>query len=622
MSGTGYEMIAFDEEYEALADQFQAFGAHLSETLEQYDQAIVRITNQAIPSGAVHDALLLYREYTTQMKICAENIGEKFARLTRQMLSAIDDIDDYLYSPGQGFPRDYSQEMYDHLLKNLDHPICSITDGLGDWLYGGFLKLVDLFHKDDLKKELDRSYRLVLDYNNETKAGLTRMFSSEENVNYHYGHSIAGATPGDGDYYTSTFDAVSLTMYGLRDMLDEMADIINPANGRFTVESIQRRMEPLFTKMQEYFEAAMGIPEPGTPPTIEQITEFAQEFYASRFFTDFNAPMTEFVGELGGTDAALMTIFNMFDIAETKLIYGDYELYTIKKQLLSVLKELGEIRELYADGPGEEAIEDCKTLLKYYKKYGKKFYDFLNTHRQANGKLILDGRTIEARHYREFLESLGNAGTILSEGEKGIEYLALIMADYEKSLEILDSYQTNFSGDEKTAQAAQELSELFQKKFSAYLQESANLFKSVGYDLAVSSLAKASPVMATVTAIGAGIDLVGSVTGVGTRSKRTLDALTCISLSTTSESAYRSALEKFQKADPSADNYEQLAEDVRNCFDLHKKNLVEAYSAMADASTGTKHSYYKYCEQLARSASMQTGAPDVMSYEEYLKRYN
>jgi hypothetical protein len=618
-----YQMILSDEEYEALAEQYQAFGAQLSAALEQYDGALDSILTAAIPSGAVHDALALYREYALGMRIAAENVGEKFARIVKSMIEKVDDIDEYLYNPGQGFARDFSQEQYDRLLGCLDHPLSNVTDHAGDWLYGKFLGLADLFHWDNVKRYLAESYRFLLDYNNETKAGLTRLFDNANQVDYDFGNSIPGATPTDGDYYTCHFDNISLTMILLRDMMNEMADIIDPSNGRFTVESIKSRMEPLYTDMKKYFQNAMSIPEFSEQPTLEEISEFAGHPWSKTYFSGFNAARGDFVSELGGTDAVLMTIFGMFDITKSKIIYGDYEVYTTKKQLLAVLKELGETRELYAGTASEDAIEDCKTLLKYYKEYGGDFYDFLNTHRQKNGKLILDGRTIEAKHYKSFLESLDNAGFILKEGEKGIEYLATMMADYENALEILDSFEANYSGDEKTMQAVTEIRALFEKEFSAYLEETSALIKDVGYDVAMKTLGKATPVMAVVSAIEEGIEITGDVTGLGVRAKRTMDALTLDSLSSASGEAYSKALSAFQNADPSDENYEQLAQDVKNCFELHKKNLEETFSAMADATTGDRHSYYKYCESLARNADMNSsGEINVLSFEEFLKQYD
>lgn len=86
-----------------------------------------------------------------------------------------------------------------------------------------------------------------------------------------------------------------------------------------------------------------------------------------------------------------------------------------------------------------------------------------------------------------------------------------------------------------------------------------------------------------------------------------------------SETAFKNAFEKVQNADPNSEGYASLVEDLNNCFDLNKKNMIEMFKAMAKASTGTKKSYYNYCAKRAETLSMRdTTCPDILSYEEFV----
>lgn len=613
------ELIIKDSEFTDAGKKFKAYCGVLEDVILQYKIALNIIITNAIPSGATHDAIVRYIEYIAKLENIAKGIGEKCNSLVTGFIAEIERADDYLYDAGiSNSIRDFSSEEYERLVECLDDPWCCTTDSIGDWFYDKINKVIDFFNWDSAKSYLQKCHRLLLDYNDETKQGLRILFDRVYEVDRKYGSSIAGATPYDGDYYTSHFDCVVLTMCQIRDMLDIMADIINPQNGMFTVGNIDDKLGKAYKELLTYYEQTIDIKEMGQKPTIPEISDFASQPWAGSYFNCFFWPVSDFVADVGGFEAFKMVAFNMFDITKDKLLVGNYEEFIAKKQLLAVLGDMIESYK-FSESDEKEAIDDCKTFLKCVEKYGDKWYEYMNTTRGANGKLLLDGRTKEAKEFNEFLEGLGGAQKILKYGSQGIEYISQLFADYKEGLQILDSFEKNYSGDKTILNAVSQIRELYNKEFSAWALRAIQEVEEIGINVGLKKLGKAVPVVAVVSAIGDSIEFVGDLIGVGSEAQSMYDALAYYQLYDSSQDAYRNAFDVFKTADPNSEEYEVLAHDLENCFNLHKKNIIELFKAMSKASNSTKQSYYNYCAKQAEMLTMYDGAqPDILTYEEFL----
>ena len=235
---------------------------------------------------------------------------------------------------------------------------------------------------------------------------------------------------------------------------------------------------------------------------------------------------------------------------------------------------------------------------------------------------MLDGRTKIGKQYNQTMDSLDKAGKYLKYGSEALDYISRVSADYSKGLAYLESLKSNYEGNPKLQQALEEIEELYNKEFEAWAVDFVKNAEELGIDYVKGAVAKANPVGAVLSGIEMGLDLGGEITGLGTQAKETYNALTCYNLNTDLDVAYKNAIEKFSNADPSAENYEALAEDVRNCFELRKKNTIDMFKHMAEASSGDKKSYYKYCQMEAEKVTMRDQTtPKLISYDEYLKVY-
>lgn len=639
------DLIIKDAEFESASRKFSAFHDNLLDAIRQYKAILTNISTGAVSSGATHDALVLFINYVDSLEAITADLSDRYAMVVRNFISDIEAADDYLYDAGiSNVARDFSQSCYEHLVSCLDDPWCSETDSFGDLLYGGFLDILDMLDIDSVKAWLHSCHCLLLDYNDETKQGLAMLFFDVHKINTDYG--MSEPSMGGGDYHTAYFDSISLTMYSIRDMLDEMAEILDPGSGAFTVGQIQDRLGNAYQELLKYYNQTVEISERYLAPTIGEISDFASQPWASSFFSGFNSSISDFVCNIGGLAVVQMILFEMFGITKDKLLYGGdgaltsdeiialltgnrghiigkqftgdgYDVHLTKNQLFSVLQDMiGNYR--YSGSDEEQLVKNCQTFLDLMEKYGEDWYDKLNNTYGENGKL-LDGRTKEAKMFKDFIDSVGDAQDILKYGSSAAEYLARLFADYSAGKEILDSFERNYAGDEIVLKATDQLQELYNKEFGAWAGEAFDVISKHGLDVALKELGNVCPVVAVVNKIGEGIDLVGEATGWGSEAHNMYDALTFHRLYSSSYSAYGNALDHFKAQTPGTEEYDLAARDLENCFNLHKSNIEKMYTAMAGATHhAEQQSYYEYCAKQASTISMKSGpAPDLLTFDQF-----
>lgn len=253
----------------------------------------------------------------------------------------------------------------------------------------------------------------------------------------------------------------------------------------------------------------------------------------------------------------------------------------------------------------------------------------MNKYRLTDGSLLLDGRTVEAHKFKEFLDGLGGAKNILKIGDESIDYISRLFADYSKGIEIMDSLDRSCT-DSEMKECVAEIRALYNKEFGAWTYEFLDKATRIGYDGAIETLATLSPVVAVVEGIDKSIDIFGEVTGDGAKAKCTYDAFRYYNIESDTQAAYRNALNAFNNASPDSENYSSLAEDLRNCFNLEKETLIKMYESMAGASSGDKKSYYLYCMRNTENLTMKWNGdqnnllsrPDLLSFDEYMNAYS
>lgn len=632
MSNNVGELKIKDSEFDKTGKNIKSFCNLLDSAIDKYYVCLNNVMTKGIMSGDVHRALETYIVYVNRLKGVPKNLGDNFKRITNNYLSEIDNADRYLYEKGGSVVRDFSSDEYKKLKSLLDDPWFGWTDGIDDWLTGKFMKWFGANDVTDSKNDIDACHKNLLDYNDATEKTIRDIFNEVKNIDSKYGQSIAGAVGGASvarDFYTSNFSNACLCLYYIQDAINEMANIILPQNGRFTAEQIKNSLNSIFLGIDYYLsETNVVISEDNNNPTIEEIEDFVSEIWASIFFSGFLSSINTFLADIGGKEAFLMTIFNAFDITEGQILSnGEYEKYIIKDELKNILDDMAK-SYVYSESDEKKIVDSCKDFLDYVKKYGDNWYEWMNTHRDKSGKLLLDGRTKEAKAFKKMLDSLGGAKNIMKYGDDAIDVLASIFVDYSQNLEILESFIRNSSGNDNMSTCAAEIEKLYNKKLDEIFNETLDKIKEIGFDKAMSWLGKQIPPVKVVQTIDGVIGSVGEITGIGAEAKNRYNALIYMDMYYSSERSYNSALLKVQDAIKNGTNfgeeYDRLVEDLKNCFNLTKSTAVKMFNSMALSYTDTKKSYYEYCARQAESMTMiidkkyTSEKPNILTYEEYM----
>lgn len=610
----GYYLSVNDKEIKSRAGVVKTFFSEVDGVVVKYKDHIRTLLDTAIMSGELHDALEVYLEYVTELETMIAEMGEKYVFLTDSFIDKIDDIDDYLYDMKTSEKtRNFSQQQYEELLQCLDDPWCEITDNLGDLIYSAQVKVANFFDWKKQKKKLNDSHQILLDYNDETAAGLKSKFDLVHDVDKEYGK----------DSEDNHFGYYGLIMDRISKLLSIMGQLMENSKNGLTSSYIEKSLSGPFKKLKTAFDTSVDVWKNDADITVEQITSFADWLFATTVFIDFTFVATAYVQDVGVLDAAGMVVFNAFDIVDDVIVQKatngscrSYQDYLIKKQLLSNLDDM--VEEGYAGragSAGKELTDKWKTVIEYIKDYGDEWYDKLYG---KDSTLGLDKNSQEAKEFKTFLEGLGGAKKILSYGKDAIDYVTRLFTDYESGLEIIDSLERNIGNDETVKTAIADIRALYKKEFDAWAQETIEGITEIVYKEGKSALLKANPVGTVIKSIDKGIDLAGKLTGAGTKLQARYEALQLFNLQVASGEAYSAAVEKLRVADPELSTYEQLANDVKNCFQLHKKNMENMFAKMSESESGEMKSYYKYCEQQVSTLSMLSlEQPELMTFEEF-----
>ena len=624
-----YNLIVYDSECENAAESFKIFMSLAESTIESYRAIIGKAASDSIPSGEVHDALVVYSGYLEELSAIVEGVGSKFNRIVEIFLSDIKKTGHDLYD-SSAEERDFSQKEYDQLQKSLRDPWCSITDDFSDFFFGVLYKAARFVETiigfSFFKKCLDNNHVRMLDYNNVTKKALRQLFDDVHEIDRSKKPELA---------------VIKEAVDNLGEVLGEMAEIIDPGNGgSFTVVSVQTHVGGKMEKLRESFDHVVEITDREADLSIGEISDFASQPWALTYFDGhLFLARNMILDDIGGVfSAAGITIFQGFDIFETEARnhishnnklswlyerifgvsseYGSYEERKIKSQIMEAIEDSA-VDSVYGK-EYEQCLKDFKDIAKFAKKYGKNAQEFLTMEVDGERFLNIDPESEYAKKLKAFL-GMGNTTDILKYGDKGAEILAHMFNDYDEALKVLDSFEKNGTGSDVMAKCLGEIRLQFNKQYGMIFKEIFETVEDFGMDKAIDALSKANPVLGTVNIIKKGIGTVGELTGLSSHTKAAYDALVGTQVYSETSFAYRKALERVRITDPADDHYAEYAKDLENCFNLNRNALEGLFKSMAKATNGNKSSYYKYCAKEVSMLSMHDGAaPDILSYDDFV----
>ncbi len=235
-----------------------------------------------------------------------------------------------------------------------------------------------------------------------------------------------------------------------------------------------------------------------------------------------------------------------------------------------------------------------------------------------NGKLILDGRTKEAKRLKAFTEKLKTAKKIAKYTAKTADYLMTLFADYSDQQDILESMALSAEGNPEAMKQVERLRRVYENEWTVVLNKAIDDAGEGIYDVAFGGLEKLFPALGVATET---IDVIGNATGLGPQYRAAFDAMQMKTVTSQSQALYKAAVDKLKKAKPTDANYQALVDSVNSTFELHKKNMETMYTKMAESMTGTEKSYYEYCAEQVRNMDLKNpNPPTILSYTEYTKQ--
>ena len=571
----------------------------INETLNSYYNYLNKTKEQAIISGEVSDALSTYMNYVLKTKGVALNLSSQYSKMVNSFLNEIDTEDDFLY--GKKEEKDFSDYAYEKFQEVTIH-----RKETGNWFKDHWNDAGRWFVQDVLGISFIDDYDANMYLTEKSMKELAKTESRRIDDIF----KMVRQT--DRSYYYNCVKYIDVLM-GFRGILANMIEILESKKS-FSVENIETKLGPLYNSLLESIEKSVSIYD----TSDDAIRSFVQQRWAASYFSSFHTAINQYLSDIGGIEIVNATIYNSFGIVLDDIKYGDYEQFLIKNQLLDTLQEMNDSYD-YSISREKEVVDSLKDFVKMVKDKGMTVTEWLNQHRDSSGKLLLDKRTKKYKRIAEFLDSFKNAGEILKYGDKGIDFISRLLTDYDKALEIIESFAKNANMDEKVKAAIEEIERLYKKDLSAWLNDIGEKVADELVEVGVSALAKAIPVVNVIDTIRGGIDSFGEITGSGDRAKSMLNALSYQNIYYSSQNAYEEALRKLKEANVDDNNYDQLLQDFKNCFSFCKKNLVKMLTEMANSVQGSKKAYYQYCASVASQAKLiDADKLTVPSYEDYM----
>lgn len=96
-SDIGYDLVVYDNDNKAIANEYSKFGERLEKYIDSYSEILKRVANDGVKSGKVHDNLLKFIEAVDSLKNEGKELSELAKKSAEDFLKDMDTADNYLY---------------------------------------------------------------------------------------------------------------------------------------------------------------------------------------------------------------------------------------------------------------------------------------------------------------------------------------------------------------------------------------------------------------------------------------------------------------------------------------------------------------------------------------------
>lgn len=583
-------------------------------SINQYIDYLNFICREAISSGKLHDELVDFKDKFERISDVPYTLSSYLKKIINEYLTDLDNAQkvngvSILYDWNYGGLRDYSPDYFRKLRK-----MAESVNYDSNWFFTAidfvedtFLGIAKFFGCYDNSKEdsITQTHWGLLQYNDVTKNQIDIIESKvrEADIKCHN------------------------NLMKLKDLIDRLDEYImlfykTISNYQDSPKSIDLSE---FDFDSKYLEMVNCYKDIGTidKVTDEEIEEFISDLDNQRIIIQNTEVITDYLSEIldnmDFNDADFWLLFGTQFInigEETIAAREEYKKILMKNELIKLMDDLA--GSYSYDGSNEQKIVDeAKTFFSELKKSGKSLYDFLNTHRNENGKLILDGRTKIAKRWKSFLGCLGNIGDILKYGNQGIELISKLFIEYDKNIEFLDSFERNTELSDEMKECFKEIRDMYEHKLAEYLDGVITIAINGGMDVIY-----AIPVFNGVGIIKGAIGVIGEITGESEKAAARTELLSYgYEIVSSSRSAFLNSINKLKETDKNSEEYSQALNDFKNCFQIYKKSLERLFEKMAVSTEGVQRDYFYYCASKYATMTIENfNSLDVMSYDEYVKQ--
>ncbi len=618
----GYNLVVSDAQINAVNQKISDYFTNLGTVTLAYDLVINRILKEGIISGQVHTRLERFKGYMPRLRTILKEAEEHFHQILPDFLSEIEKADSYLYDAEiLEKPRNFSQDLYEMLQAYIQWSDGEVGSAFETFIISLFAEAFDFLAGPDgvglIKKKMQEDLGALMRYNRETRLGLKNLFDQVHTLDREYAGKL---------------DLLVEVLKGIASLIQDMAAAADPANqGAFslwTMTKLDAAMQALEKKCREIKEIDVNK---NAPPTTEEIRQYVNRSQSTvPGFDSIGNRDDVFLDKYSAAGAetwAGVVFFEFMDINtdvltnQLKGIFGEEMTYAEYLELRNMAETLDNISEssgteVAYSREAEEFFTWLKEFVGVEGKTVEDVYKALNKLRGADGKKILDGRTREAKKLKVFIDRMDKVGKYLEAGVKGVEALEILFSDFSRQQDIIDSLKES-AGDSESVQATvRRLQKLYENRWTVLMDKIGTDAGDLIFDeLFLKGASKLVPGLDA--AVGA-IDLTGKITGLCDKYKAVFNAYQMMEAVGTSRAAYSNAVQAFRNAGPDDPNYEKLAENVSNTFELYKNSLEKKYLNMAAAMSGDEKAYYQYCAQQVHMMSMKKPAPVIMTYQEYI----
>lgn len=575
-----YNAVIKDSEFIDTKKYVDNFLKCFSSAMEQYCVILEKVCDEDVPSGETHDSLCVMYEYAQKVNNIIKENSKKFGKITDKYLNTVSSIGGNIYKKNIGnVTRKFDDKEYEALLKCLPNDWSDWTDRLGDWALGKIFKLFEDQVYDNKK--------FMMDYNNQTRETIKETFDEIKETDNLYGS-------GECSY----FYQVSNTLKQINNLVCKLAEFMDSSAALPNSNVIELELNNLYSELMESFENYSILPPIWQDADKIDIREFTSNISNRNFFGDFEKIAMEFTINTNGLwDTIGMVVFNTFDVAEdvvTDFDLNSYEEIASKRQIMDSLDNIMKNKYRYEDSEIQKRIKEIKELLKWGKHTNDPGIDIF----------------------------IKNIDKYLALGDKGLDMLSRFIVDYDRGLEILESFRSNIT-DADMLGYIDDIEKLYQRKTEAWVSENIDGILDTASGQVLEILGKYCPAVEVVSTLRKSIDAVGDVTGLGEKYQHLFNSKTLYSIYTSSSDAYKAAFDKAAQCDPSDPEYDSVSKNLVNCFEFHKQNTIDLFNEMVGASDGTEKNYYEYCLKKAKAMTIYDSpySKKMMSYEEYLKAY-